>query len=91
VRLTSGFGIFTQRRKKEKIQMEKRKLVKDIGSGNFGVAKLMRHKETKELVAMKYIERGHRVFVSGFRKGEEREGEEKARIKNNKNKIKKKI
>ncbi|XP_028758619.1 serine/threonine-protein kinase SRK2A-like isoform X1 [Neltuma alba] len=41
--------------------MEKYELVKDIGSGNFGVAKLMRNKETKEPVAMKYIERGHRI------------------------------
>ncbi|RYR63631.1 hypothetical protein Ahy_A04g021413 isoform B [Arachis hypogaea] len=41
--------------------MEKYELVKDIGSGNFGVARLMRHKETKELVAMKYIERGHKA------------------------------
>ncbi|GLT53497.1 hypothetical protein SLA2020_267630 [Shorea laevis] len=41
--------------------MEKYELVKDIGSGNFGVARLMRNKETKELVAMKYIERGHRI------------------------------
>ncbi|MBA0652310.1 hypothetical protein Goklo_019577 [Gossypium klotzschianum] len=32
--------------------------VKDIGSGNFGVARLMRDKITKELVAVKYIERG---------------------------------
>lgn len=42
--------------------MEKYEMVRDIGSGNFGVAKLMRNKETKELVAMKYIERGHRVI-----------------------------
>lgn len=41
--------------------MEKYELVKDIGSGNFGVARLMRNKETKELVAMKYIERGYKV------------------------------
>ncbi|PKI74855.1 hypothetical protein CRG98_004627 [Punica granatum] len=40
--------------------MDKYELVKDIGSGNFGVARLMRNKETKELVAMKYIERGHK-------------------------------
>ncbi|KAF3528224.1 hypothetical protein DY000_02041336 [Brassica cretica] len=38
--------------------MEKYELVKDIGSGNFGVARLMRVKDSKELVAMKYIERG---------------------------------
>ncbi|XP_074275029.1 serine/threonine-protein kinase SRK2A-like [Silene latifolia] len=41
--------------------MEKYELVKDIGSGNFGVARLMRNKETKELVAMKYIERGNKI------------------------------
>ena len=38
--------------------MEKYELVKDIGSGNFGVARLKRNKVMKELVAMKYIERG---------------------------------
>ncbi|TFJ95033.1 acetyl-CoA acetyltransferase [Platysternon megacephalum] len=37
--------------------MEKYELMKELGSGNFGVARLLRHKETKELVAMKYIER----------------------------------
>ncbi|CAI9283002.1 unnamed protein product [Lactuca saligna] len=36
-------------------------LVKDIGSGNFGVARLMRDKQTKELVAVKYIERGEKI------------------------------
>ncbi|URE12025.1 serine threonine-protein kinase [Musa troglodytarum] len=41
--------------------MEMYEVVRDIGSGNFGVAKLMRHKVTKELVAMKHIERGHRI------------------------------
>ncbi|KAI4341993.1 hypothetical protein MLD38_026657 [Melastoma candidum] len=41
--------------------MERYELVKDIGSGNFGVARLMRNKLTKELVAMKYIERGHKI------------------------------
>ncbi|MBA0831370.1 hypothetical protein Goarm_015841 [Gossypium armourianum] len=35
--------------------------VKDIGSGNFGVARLMRDKITKELVAVKYIERGDKA------------------------------
>ncbi|KAK9108739.1 hypothetical protein Sjap_016799 [Stephania japonica] len=35
-------------------------LVRDIGSGNFGVARLMRDKLTKELVAVKYIERGEK-------------------------------
>ncbi|ERN08591.1 hypothetical protein AMTRI_Chr11g155460 [Amborella trichopoda] len=41
--------------------MERYELVKDIGSGNFGVARLMRNKQTRELVAMKYIERGRKI------------------------------
>ncbi|RWW19100.1 hypothetical protein BHE74_00055107 [Ensete ventricosum] len=43
--------------------MEKYELVRDLGAGNFGVARLLRHKETKELVAVKYIPRGHKVGV----------------------------
>ncbi|XP_050906713.1 serine/threonine-protein kinase SRK2I isoform X2 [Lathyrus oleraceus] len=35
--------------------------VRDIGSGNFGVARLMTDKLTKELVAVKYIERGDKI------------------------------
>ncbi|GER30845.1 protein kinase superfamily protein [Striga asiatica] len=35
--------------------------VRDIGSGNFGVARLMRDKQTRELVAVKYIERGEKI------------------------------
>ncbi|GMY12648.1 serine/threonine-protein kinase [Fagus crenata] len=41
--------------------MDKYEVVKDLGAGNFGVARLLRHKETKELVAMKYIERGLKI------------------------------
>ncbi|KAJ6807258.1 putative serine/threonine-protein kinase SAPK7 [Iris pallida] len=41
--------------------MEKYEFVRDIGSGNFGVARLMRNKETKELVAMKYLPRGQKI------------------------------
>ncbi|KAD3336929.1 hypothetical protein E3N88_32449 [Mikania micrantha] len=41
--------------------MDKYEVVKDLGAGNFGVARLMRHKETKELVAMKYIMRGQKI------------------------------
>lgn len=41
--------------------MDKYETVKDLGAGNFGVARLMRNKVTKELVAMKYIERGPKV------------------------------
>uniref|UniRef100_A0A164UAJ7 Protein kinase domain-containing protein n=1 Tax=Daucus carota subsp. sativus TaxID=79200 RepID=A0A164UAJ7_DAUCS len=39
-------------------------LVKDIGSGNFGIARLMRDKQTKELVAVKYIERGDKRILN---------------------------
>ncbi|XP_050109111.1 serine/threonine-protein kinase SRK2E isoform X4 [Malus sylvestris] len=39
-------------------------LVRDIGSGNFGVARLMRDKQTGELVAVKYIERGEKVILT---------------------------
>jgi serine/threonine protein kinase len=49
--------------------MERYELLKDIGSGNFGVARLMRNKETKELVAMKYIPRGLKVRARGVRLG----------------------
>ena len=35
--------------------------VRDIGSGNFGVAKLMKDKTTGELIAVKFIERGEKV------------------------------
>jgi len=41
--------------------MDKYEEVRDIGSGNFGVARLMRNRETRGLVAVKLIERGHRV------------------------------
>lgn len=40
--------------------------VRDIGSGNFGIARLMRDKLTKELVAVKYIERGDKVSFGIF-------------------------
>jgi hypothetical protein len=35
--------------------------VKVIGSGNFGVAQLMRDKESKDLFAVKFIQRGEKV------------------------------
>ncbi|CAN1259046.1 Serine/threonine-protein kinase SAPK3 [Linum perenne] len=40
---------------------ERYEMIKDLGSGNFGVAKLVRDKKTKELVAVKYIERGKKI------------------------------
>ncbi|XP_043690273.1 serine/threonine-protein kinase SAPK2-like [Telopea speciosissima] len=41
--------------------MERYEILKDIGSGNFGVAKLVVDKWTKELYAVKYIERGQKI------------------------------
>jgi len=42
-------------------ESDRYELVRDIGSGNFGVARLMRDKHTNQLVAVKYIERGDKV------------------------------
>ena len=36
--------------------------VKEIGCGSFGVARLLRNKKTRELVAVKYIQRGPKVL-----------------------------
>ncbi|CAI0422173.1 unnamed protein product [Linum tenue] len=41
--------------------MERYEEVKDIGSGNFGFAKLVRDKWSGELFAVKYIERGSKI------------------------------
>lgn len=41
--------------------MDRFEVVKDIGSGKFGVARLLRDKRTRELVAVKYIERGPKI------------------------------
>ena len=35
--------------------------VKDIGSGNFGIAWLAKNKKTGEMVAVKFIERGESI------------------------------
>jgi hypothetical protein len=43
------------------VEMERYEVIKDIGSGNFGVAKLVRDVRTKELFAVKFIERGMKV------------------------------
>ncbi|KAJ0672557.1 putative protein kinase CAMK-OST1L family [Helianthus annuus] len=40
---------------------EKYEPLKELGSGNFGVARLVRVKKTKELLAVKYIERGSKI------------------------------
>ncbi|TKY60156.1 Serine/threonine-protein kinase SRK2A [Spatholobus suberectus] len=42
--------------------MEKYEAVEEkIGVGRFSVVRLMRHKETKDLVAVKYLPRGHKI------------------------------
>ncbi|KAF5738004.1 serine/threonine-protein kinase SAPK2-like isoform X1 [Tripterygium wilfordii] len=41
--------------------MERYEILKDIGSGNFGVAKLVRDKQSGDLYAVKYIERGPKI------------------------------
>lgn len=38
--------------------------LRDLGSGNFGVAKLMRDKVTNDVLAVKFIERGERVGLA---------------------------
>lgn len=43
---------------------ERYEAMKELGAGNFGVARLVRDKRTKELVAVKYIERGKKVSIS---------------------------
>lgn len=40
---------------------EKYELLKELGAGNFGVARLVKDQKTKELFAVKYIERGKKV------------------------------
>ncbi|KAI8548284.1 hypothetical protein RHMOL_Rhmol07G0262200 [Rhododendron molle] len=41
--------------------MERYEIVKDLGFGNFGVAKLVRDKWTREQFAVKFIERGQKI------------------------------
>ncbi|KAF3662419.1 Serine/threonine-protein kinase SAPK3 [Capsicum annuum] len=40
---------------------EKYELLKELGAGNFGVARLVKDQKTKELFAVKYIERGKKI------------------------------
>lgn len=46
--------------------MERYDILRDLGSGNFGVAKLVREKTNGKFYAVKYIERGIKVFVFSF-------------------------
>jgi len=41
--------------------MEAYEEVRDLGKGNFGITKLMRHKATGEMVAIKFVERGPKI------------------------------
>ncbi|XP_044394947.1 serine/threonine-protein kinase SAPK7 isoform X2 [Triticum aestivum] len=41
--------------------MERYEVLKDIGDGNVSVTRLMRNKETEEVVAVKYIPWGFKV------------------------------
>ncbi|XP_039126230.1 serine/threonine-protein kinase SAPK2 [Dioscorea cayenensis subsp. rotundata] len=41
--------------------MDRYEVIKDIGSGNFGVAKLVRDVNTNEFFAVKFIERGEKI------------------------------
>ncbi|KAL6993173.1 Serine/threonine-protein kinase sapk2, partial [Sarracenia purpurea var. burkii] len=41
--------------------MDGYEIMRDLGSGNFGVAKLVRDKRTSELYAVKFIERGQKI------------------------------
>ncbi|KVI03145.1 hypothetical protein Ccrd_018561 [Cynara cardunculus var. scolymus] len=41
--------------------MERYEILKDIGSGNFGVAKLVKDKSSGDLFAVKYIDRGQKM------------------------------
>ncbi|XP_042021479.1 serine/threonine-protein kinase SAPK1-like isoform X2 [Salvia splendens] len=43
------------------MEMERYDILKDLGSGNFGVAKLVKDKWSGELFAVKYIERGKKI------------------------------
>ncbi|KAL2647987.1 hypothetical protein AAZV13_05G148400 [Glycine max] len=43
------------------LTMERYEIIKDIGSGNFGVAKLVKEKWSGELYAIKFIERGFKI------------------------------
>lgn len=47
-------------------ESDRYELVRDIGSGNFGVARLMTDKHTNQRVAVKYIERGDKVCLFPF-------------------------
>uniref|UniRef100_A0A0D9VUT0 non-specific serine/threonine protein kinase n=1 Tax=Leersia perrieri TaxID=77586 RepID=A0A0D9VUT0_9ORYZ len=71
-RIKGGIFFFFWRRRRAKAgcccfgcgvggEMERYEVIRDIGSGNFGVAKLVRDVATNELFAVKFIERGLKI------------------------------
>ncbi|KAI4327203.1 hypothetical protein L6164_019691 [Bauhinia variegata] len=58
----SGFKVLVETGFCSWVGMEERyEPLKELGSGNFGVARLVRDKKSRELVAVKYIERGKKI------------------------------
>ena len=49
------------------INIDEYETVKKLGSGNFGVTFLMKHKETGELVACKQMVRGQKINKNVYR------------------------
>jgi serine/threonine-protein kinase SRK2 len=47
--------------------MEHYEFTKKLGSGNFGVINLMRHRETGEMVAVKQLPRGQKIDKNVYR------------------------
>jgi serine/threonine-protein kinase SRK2 len=47
--------------------MDQYEYIKTLGSGNFGVTVLMRHKDTGETVAVKQLPRGSKIDKNVFR------------------------
>lgn len=52
---------------REPVTMDQYECVKKLGSGNFGVTLLMRHKETGESVAVKQLPRGNKINKNVYR------------------------
>jgi serine/threonine protein kinase len=48
------------------VAMDRYEIMKNIGSGNFGVTKLVRDRCTKEFFAVKFFERGEKVCFLYF-------------------------
>lgn len=60
--LVSDFRLWWELR--EDMEEQRYETLKELGSGNFGVARLAKDKKTGDLVAIKYIQRGKKVQCS---------------------------